>query len=264
MSILKAFIYTALVIALWIMAMSIIIVPSKYFFDSLDDPYHLFGISKVTASLVAFLIVYFYFWKPKFDLRDSIIRLNYRSKIGLYLPVVAIGLFLISKPFWDIQKMLVFYQSDPEMGSLGYENGVERSLYDYFSIMLISPVIEELFFRKFLLDKLLEKNTVRTALLISSLCFSIIHLETINNIIPTFISGIILGFIYLKTKKLGYSIVLHFLFNLIVISTEYIGFSYTNWLMGYTFDLSYWVLFVIGIFAIWFGVRKITRINNLT
>lgn len=263
MSIFKAFIYTVLAMLLWILIMSIIILSYKYFFDSLDDPIHLFGISKLTASLVAFFIVYFYFWKPKFDIRDSIIRSNYRSKICLYLPLVAIGLFLISKPFWDLQKMLVFYQSDLELGSLGYGKGIERSLYDYFSIMLIAPVVEELFFRKFLLGKLLEKNRVRIALLISSLCFSIIHLETINNIIPAFISGIILGFIYLKTKRLGYSIMLHFLFNLIIILTEYIGFSYTNWLVGYTFDLSYWVLFVIGIFATGFGVQKITRINNL-
>lgn len=263
MSIIKAFVYTLLVMILWVIILASIIISFKYFFVRLDDPVHLFGISKLVAVLGSFLMICFYFWKPKFDLRDSLKISNYRPKIYLYLPLVAIGLFLINKPFWDIEKIVIFYQSDMESEPFGFEKGISRSMYDYISILLIAPIIEELFFRKFLLGKLIEKNKVNLSLLISSLCFSLIHVETPNNIVPAFIGGIILGSVYLKTRKIGYAVLLHFLFNLIVTLTEYVGFSYNNWLLGYNFNVDYWLLFGIGILVMLFGIKRIFSVSKM-
>ena len=55
---------------------------------------------------------------------------------------------------------------------------------------------------------------------------------------------------------------LHFILNLIIVTTNNIRTSYDNWLIGYNFDLIYWLLFGIGITITIIGMNKITTANN--
>lgn len=132
--------------------------------------------------------------------------------------------------------------------------------YTVISSLLIAPLIEELFYRKFLLDKLLKTNSATLSVMTSSLCFSIIHLETPNNLVPAFLGGIILGTIYLKTRRIGYCILLHFFINLIVIATNSMD-NQNNWLTGYNFDIMYWLLVGMGIIMILFGMKRIIKVT---
>jgi len=181
----------------------------------------------------------------------------------LYLPLIGIGLLLINKPFWDFNKIMEYYQGISTNDNFVSSNNNIALIYILISTLLIAPIVEELFYRKFLLDKLLEKNKPVLAIIISSICFSIMHIETPNNLIPTFISGIILGIIYLKTKKIGYCIMLHFIVNLIIVTTNNIGISYDNWLIGYNFDIYYWLSFGVGIIILIIGMKKITTANTV-
>ncbi|MBS3738464.1 MAG: CPBP family intramembrane metalloprotease [Psychroflexus sp.] len=52
------------------------------------------------------------------------------------------------------------------------------------------------------------------SIVLSSLLFSLIHWEKLNNLIPTLLFGIISGLIFIKTQRIVYSILMHFLFNL--------------------------------------------------
>ncbi len=263
MSIIKAFLYTLLAFVFWTMIQLAILLPVKYFIGKPDDFTHIFGITKIISIVGSFLIIYYFFWKPKFDLKKALKIQNYNPKIYLYLPLIGIGLLLLNKPFWDFSKILEYYQGISTNNNSVISNNNIALIYSLISTLLVAPIIEELFYRKFLLDKLSKKNNQILALIVSSLCFSIMHIETPNNLIPTFISGIILGIIYLKTKKIGYCIILHFIVNSIIMITNNVGTSYDNWMIGYNFNITYWLLFVIGIIVTLIGIKKITTANTV-
>lgn len=263
MSIIKAFLFTILALVFWTIIQLVILLPIKYLIGVPDDFTHIFGITKIVSVLGAFLMICFFFWKPKLDLKKAIKIQNYNSKVYLYLPLIGIGLFLLNKPFWDFTKIAEYYQGISTNDNSVISNNNIALIYSLISTLLIAPIIEELFYRKFLLDKLLKKNKPIIAVVVSSVCFSLIHIETPNNLIPAFTSGIILGIIYLKTKKIGYCIMLHFIVNLIIVTTNNIRTSYDNWLIGYNFDLIYWLLFGIGITITLIGMNKITTANTV-
>ncbi|MFD2552716.1 CPBP family intramembrane glutamic endopeptidase [Bizionia sediminis] len=263
MSIIKAFLYTVLAFVFWTIIQLAILLPIKYLIGEPDDFTHIFGITKIVSVVGAFLLIYFFFWKPSFDFKKALTVQNYKPQIYLYLPLIGIGLLLINKPFWDFNKIMEYYQGISTNDNFVSSNNNIALIYSLISALLIAPIVEELFYRKFLLDKLLGKNKPILAITVSSICFSIMHIETPNNLIPTFISGIILGTIYLKTKKIGYCIILHFIVNLIIFTTNNIGTSYDNWLIGYNFDICYWMSFGIGIIITIIGMKKITTANTV-
>jgi len=263
MSIIKAFLYTFLAFVFWSIIQLAILLPIKYFIGKPDNFTHIIGITNNISIIGSFLIIYYFFWKPKFDLKKALRMQNYNPKVYLYLPLIGIGLFFLNRPLLDFTKIMEYYQGIPSNYSSNTAINYIDLIYKLISTILIAPIIEELFYRKFLLDKLLKNNSRISAIITSSICFSIMHIETPNNLIPTFISGIILGIIYLKTKKIGYCIMLHFIVNLIIVTTNNIGISYDNWLIGYNFDIYYWLSFGVGIIMTIIGMKKITTANTV-
>jgi membrane protease YdiL (CAAX protease family) len=78
---------------------------------------------------------------------------------------------------------------------------------------ILAPVMEEVFYRKAVLDRLRVYGDL-PALLISSLVFGLIH----GNFYQFFyaaLSGFVLGYLYLRTGKLRYSIGVHMAVNLV-------------------------------------------------
>lgn len=151
--------------------------------------------------------------------------------------MVSIGLILINRPFWDFTKIVNFYRRGEIYTNSFTPQFDSQFVYSFISTLIIAPVFEEFFFRKFLLQKLSERNSSAISLIVSSLCFSLIHLETPNNLIPAFISGLVFGVIYLKTKKIGYTIAMHFIINLIVLSSNSVQISSCNLFFGYNFNM---------------------------
>ena len=81
--------------------------------------------------------------------------------------------------------------------------------------LLFAPVMEEIIFRGIIFQKLTIARSFRKALLISASFFAIIHFR--YDLIPLFITGVILVILYFKTKQLTTSIIYHFVYNLIVV-----------------------------------------------
>lgn len=95
-----------------------------------------------------------------------------------------------------------------------------------FSIMLLAPLIEEFFFRGIILSKWSIKWGVKTGILTSSLLFAIIHFRF--DIIPLFITGIILSILYFRTRCLLTSMLFHFLHNTTVTILNIIDYFSTS------------------------------------
>ena len=85
---------------------------------------------------------------------------------------------------------------------------------------------EELIFRGFLMRKLQLKYTATTALIVSSVIFSIMHLGNDNlslmGVFDLFVAGLMLGAVFLYTKNLWMVIGLHFGWNFV---QTHLGFN---------------------------------------
>ena len=166
--------------------------------------------------------------------------------------MIILGTEFLNRPFADLDRLINYTPVN-----FNYNGYSTLQIYAALTALLVAPVFEELFFRKFLFKKLLLKNGFLTGILVSSLLFSIIHWETPLNLIPAFLFGLISAYIFYRTGNIIYSIILHFLYNASSQVTYYKAELYSEWLNWLDFGILYWSLFVFGIFITWFAVRSI-------
>lgn len=76
---------------------------------------------------------------------------------------------------------------------------------------ILAPIFEELFFRKLIIDRIQQYGEL-TAILVSSLAFGLYHANLYQFFYATAF-GMLLGYIYVRTGRLRYTITLHVLFN---------------------------------------------------
>jgi membrane protease YdiL (CAAX protease family) len=216
------------------------------------------GITTVISFVVGYLVTFKYFWKPNLDFQKLLNLKRYDLKVIPYLFLIVLGLQFLDRPFWDLGRIWNYLSYSEFEKDISTFNGFNPAFfYGSISILIIAPILEELFFRKFLLEKLMKKNSQKTGIVISSLCFAFIHIETPFNLIPTFIFGIISCLIYIKTRNIGYSILLHFLINFLVQTLYVFDSTLDRWLLELNFNSIYWFTFLIGIGITYFGTKKL-------
>jgi membrane protease YdiL (CAAX protease family) len=94
-------------------------------------------------------------------------------------------------------------------------NGNE--LFISFGLMVIIAFAEEIVFRGYILNNLLDSMNKWLALLITSIIFALAHIDnpdfSIVAAINIFLAGILLGVNYIYTRNLWFGILLHFAWN---------------------------------------------------
>ena len=79
---------------------------------------------------------------------------------------------------------------------------------------ILGPMVEELIFRKCLFCWLQKHVPAGIAILLSAVCFAAVHMNAISaieclNVLPHFVSGLVLGYFYYKTDNLMFPIAVH-------------------------------------------------------
>lgn len=113
------------------------------------------------------------------------------------------------------------------------------------STLLIAPLMEELVFRKLLIPRLLAVGEL-PAIVISGLFFGVFHMN-FEQFFYAFFLGVIFGWVFVKTGKVIYTVLLHLIVNffagilpsLLVLLTAVPGLSQFNQIMGGLLTLSY-------------------------
>jgi membrane protease YdiL (CAAX protease family) len=115
-----------------------------------------------------------------------------------------------------------------------------KNSWTHFAILLIvlaalPAIAEELFFRG-VIQTLLQRTALGAtgAIIISSLSFSLMHLE-FDNFFAIWFMGIVLGYLYFITQNLWISIIAHFINNALMISMKY---AFMNGLLSKDFSES--------------------------
>lgn len=86
------------------------------------------------------------------------------------------------------------------------------SIITFIFVVLVGPILEELLFRKLLIDHTFDLGE-KYAVIFSGITFGLFHCNLNQSMYAT-ILGFILGYIYVKTGSLKYPIILHILTNL--------------------------------------------------
>jgi membrane protease YdiL (CAAX protease family) len=93
-----------------------------------------------------------------------------------------------------------------QMVSSGIPTGIMMTV-------IIAPVLEELIFRKLMLDRIRNYGE-KTAIVFSALCFGLFH-QNLTQFLFAFSVGLFLGYVYCKTGKVIYTMIMHALLNLV-------------------------------------------------
>lgn len=265
MSITKAILLTIALISVFALIQVGLLLPLK----SLNSNYPVIAkilveLSSWLGFLFSYLIIFYYFGRKELrKLKVPTVK-SLSFPVIFYILLIAIGLELFDRPFWDITKIIDLYnEKDFLVDYPGYYEYDIFIIYQIVSAILIAPIFEELFFRKFLLGSLLKRYNSLIGLLVSSLCFALIHIETPNNLIPTFTFGVVSGIVFIKTKRIMYSVLLHLLMNSFWLILLLIGKSYYQWIYSLNFNFIYWVIPLLGGVLVIIATRKIPTIRNL-
>ncbi|MGK7945632.1 MAG: lysostaphin resistance A-like protein, partial [Microcystaceae cyanobacterium] len=139
-------------------------------------------------------------------------KLNFKDLlwgIGGYLvalPLVVL-ISLINQQIWQGQG-----GSNPLLSlALESQDFVVLGIF-FFTASIAAPFFEEMMFRGFLLPSLTAYFPVWGAILVSGLIFALAHLN-LSEVLPLLVLGIVLGFVYSRSRNLLSSMLLHSLWN---------------------------------------------------
>lgn len=183
------------------------------------------------------------------------LNFNYSPHYFLAIILCVLGLQLFFESLRMILQLTLFKNED--LFYVTYKNlGLE-----FIIAILVYPFLEELFFRRIILEKLFELMGSRKAIIISSIIFTAFHFYSGDtNYMYVFTISVFLGYIYKKTNSLALVFLAHSFANLV-------GLSYNVGLktLDSRYDLFrvnlWWLFLVFGLF-LFFLSYKILKGND--
>lgn len=173
----------------------------------------------------------------------------------LLMPLVGLSAYLnqlLPLPDW-------VFQSETQMLELMKKMFHSKTAWDFLIAIIVIAIIpaiaEEWAFRGVLqkyLVQLTGKNWI--GLLLASILFSAVHMQFLG-FLPRFLLGWILGFVFLRTGNLWYSIFLHFMNNAIQVVAIYaMQDQNLDTLLEKSEMPNLFALVICTLLAIWFGL----------
>lgn len=135
--------------------------------------------------------------------------LNFGPCPLVIVPILILITPAISLLMEPIIEAIPYYQEFQElvMGALG-----ENTWLIFATVAISAPLLEEILFRGIILDGFLKNYSPRKAIIWSAIIFGLIHMNPYQFIGATLV-GILMGWIYWRTRSLWLCILIHFVNN---------------------------------------------------
>lgn len=161
----------------------------------------------LAASMLADLsLIFFLAWKKRRQ-REPGFRPHFRKvSPGLLLACIPATLALIL-----LEDPLNFLHLPDWAEDIFAQLGNTPGIFILF-VTIVGPVMEEIIFRGIVLDGLLKNYKPKFSILISSAVFAIIHMNPAQTA-SAFIAGLLLGWVYYRTRSLWPCICIHIINN---------------------------------------------------
>jgi len=170
----------------------------------------------IQALLMMGTVWFFALHRRKARLRDLGLKYYSIGKTLWYTLISLIAIFAISFIYIIVMSMVLGIEAPAsKIETLILNRSVSNTVL-LIVVSFIGPIIEEIFFRGFLYSAFKKNWGILPALFLSSILFSLVHLE-VYSFVPLFIIGWLLAYIFEKTKSLFPAIFLHAIYNLILI-----------------------------------------------
>lgn len=177
--------------------------------------YYLEGITSTSIAALIYYVcsmttpfVIFHFLKKKEEG-----EVNYGLKPKSVLAVVLLTIVTLAIQ-WGVTSPIAELIPMPDFVQALLED-LTKDLNDIYGLIMVAfaaPILEELIFRGIILDGLLKRRSVLSAILISSFLFAFVHLNPWQ-FPAAMILGCFSGWVYFRTRNLIYSIIIHFVNN---------------------------------------------------
>ena len=152
--------------------------------------------------------------------------LGFRSPHGRFSLMFSIAALLLSIGFGivyvRVTTMIGIDLLIPPNFQKTYLGEMPLEFANLITIIILGPLGEEVFYRAFLLGALIKSTGTIRAIAISSIIFAVSHIS-LGVILPFFISGVLLSFLYIRTKSIWPPLVAHSMQNLLAVITIYLS-----------------------------------------
>ncbi len=210
--ILKRVTFASLYILIYFAMQMILGTASAYSMENADSS---LGVLMVLAMISAYLI-----YRVSFYVRGMKVRDEYTmSRLGfldiLFAIALAIGFRVITSAYFVwAEQIKVLTDSLENAPNFDVESMSIFSQFWYLAAADVAgPVFEEILFRGIVMTELRKIMPAAWAIVIQGIVFGFFHMLLIQGIFAA-VFGIILGFIYYKTKKLSVTAAVHIIFNM--------------------------------------------------
>ena len=185
-----------------------------------------FSISSLVIAIILIPLVLLYIYVD-----GSLDRIKEMLKFGsvkrtliliLAIPIVVTIINFVLTVIYGIAWIGIFGEpsTNTDLGT-DWESSSIDIAFLFLSVVIVTPIAEELFFRGYLLDAINRKHGDWTAIIWSSILFGLVHIDPFV-IGLAFMGGIIYGWIRMRTGSLLPSIACHMMWNLMALSLTYL------------------------------------------
>lgn len=198
-----------------------------------------FAVIYPLSMIVAFMLLYLYI-----RLRDGKGRVARVSTAGFNPNVILGGLIWLISVQVVVEPISLYLPVS--------ESAAGQGFWAIVTAVLFAPVFEEFIFRGLILESMLRRHKRLFSVIVSATIFAIVHFQP-SVMFSAFVSGLVLGTIYLHTNSIFSTIILHSInnaiaFSLITLNVE--DYSYRQVLGGGNlYYIVYAVCFVISVIA---------------
>ena len=142
--------------------------------------------------------------------------INWRNLVfSIIFPVCTAGIV-----YYGIEWVNRFLEEDSYNMFYDYAMYENSFLWAFIFVAIIAPVFEELAFRGYLFNQLLNVTNARVTIIATALIFALVHFSFIS-ILWIFPFGIVLGFLRYKYRTLWLGMIVHFIHNFLILLLEY-------------------------------------------
>jgi membrane protease YdiL (CAAX protease family) len=170
----------------------------------------------IQVLLMLGTVWFFTLHRKKSRLRDLGLRYYSIGKTLWYTFISLIAIFIISFIYVFVMSSVLGIEAPSSKIEILIKNRSISNIILLIVVAFIGPVVEEVFFRGFLYSAFKKNWGVLPALFLSSVLFSVVHLQ-VYSFVPLFFIGWLLAYLFEKTRSLFPAIFLHAVYNLILI-----------------------------------------------
>ena len=228
--------------------------------EILGNPYFLAGAQILSMYVIGF---------PAFCIMVKDMPTAYRTKstvrFGEY-----ISLFLIALALMQLGSIVSYFVSDylnshvemfsPTSFPLNMLQA-GSAVPDFLVVVILAPIIEEIMFRKLIIDRLSIYGD-RLAVIVSSVAFGLFH-GNVSQLFFAIFVGFILGYLYTKTGRLVYSWLLHTMINFVVSAQALLYELYSNAAPEYKLLLEHAIEIVPVVQAVFIALGAILLVRAI-